>query len=165
MVSGGLCVFVSTSCCCADEGTLGRMERKSTGSTSTKDNLLASGKLKKDLLESETKITVTNPTTLTGQLVSFGEPRVLKILHAKPISPRVESNSESLVHLFVGSPMRSPFGMMNGSAGFDRPSSPEPDCPSSKSKSSSSNRLNRRTEVKNSAKVAPRLQESIANAS
>jgi hypothetical protein len=109
----------------------------------------------------------TNLTTHTGQLVSFGDPRVLKILHANPISPRVESNSESLVHLFVGSPMRSPFGMMNGSGGFDALwSSPESDCPSSsKPKSSSSIWLNSRTEVKNSAKVAPRLQQSIANAS
>lgn len=56
--------------------------------------------------------------------------------------------------------------MMNGSDGFDEFSSlPESDCPSlSKPKSSSSSRLNSRTGVKNSAKVVPRFQESIANA-
>jgi hypothetical protein len=100
---------------------------------------------------------VTN-TTLTGQLVSLGEPRVLKTLHAKPISPRVESNNESLTHLFVGYPMRSLFGMINGSADFDGLLQSESDSSSpSKSKSSSSSGLNRRTEVKNFAKIAPRL--------
>jgi len=39
--------------CSTDEGRLGRIEGSSTGCTSKKDNLLASGRLKNDLFEGE----------------------------------------------------------------------------------------------------------------
>ena len=94
---------------------------------------------------------------LTGQLSAVGVPNILKILHAKPISPLSPLNRLSLVHCAPRLLLRF-FGTMNG-VGVTSSGS------RSLSISPSSSSLHRRRAVKNCAKVAPRLQRSIARGS
>ena len=94
---------------------------------------------------------------LTGQLSAVGVPNILKILHAKPISPFSPLNRLSLVHCALGLPILRYVGTMNGVGGASS---------GSKSASvSSSSPPHKRRGVKNCAKVAPRLQRSIARGS
>lgn len=101
----------------------------------------------------------------------------MKILHASPISPRVASKRLVRVQRPVGIPGRVcvPRGMTNGVGGGvgarGAPLEADPESESGvrkekpKPSSSESASVCKRSEVKNSAKVTPRLHASMANAS
>ena len=103
----------------------------------------------------------------------LGVPRTLKILHARPISPRVPLKRLVRVQRPDGMPGcgRVRRGMTNGVGGGvgGRGSLPDSDPVSDRVKarcsSSSSSSVCKRSEVKNSERVTPRLHASIAKAS
>ena len=90
-----------------DGGRLGRRGERGTGGTVVNTTLLAPGSSLNSYGKTIQRYAVSRKmkkkkVSLTGQLSAVGVPNILKMLHAKPISPLSPLNRLSLIHCAPG---------------------------------------------------------------